>query len=174
MDIAVLDKVLEELNDRYPSALFVDEFVVRNLNITDPKKYIKYSTFLLDKGFVKPTDFADNSRVRITELGQYVVELGGYKKYLESLENEKDHIQEIKRLEEENIKLQNRQLKRSVLFSVIGFIAGSIVTFSVAVLPFIMSDRKEVKQEHATEKTPKHKSDNQTKDINPIDTLETP
>jgi hypothetical protein len=152
MDISALDKVLEELNDRYPSALFVDEFVVHNLHIDDPKKYIKYSSFILDKGLGKLTEHPDSSRLIISSLGQLVVKLGGYEKYLAESERQQkekaDNDLIAARKLRDDAKLS--EWKRKTFWYVFGFGIWGGLTGTIA-LGLELQDRYSKWQERQSE-----------------------
>ena len=81
--------------------------------------------FLKSKGFIKQGDkafkYEPNSET-------FEIHKIGIKEYLKDTNFIKELELKIKELTVKNLELQNKQMKRTVLYSIIGFLAGAIVT----------------------------------------------
>lgn len=89
--------------------------------------------FLKTKGFlkanVKKTQYIPTSEI-------YEIKKTGIEKYLKEESQVEELDLEIKKLTAINLNLQNKQLKRYILYSVISFVLGAILTNLEVVLKF--------------------------------------
>lgn len=66
---------------------------------------------------------------RITPTGlEILIQYGSYLEYWKSQNIEHLENQEIKELQRKNLELQNRKLKRDIIFGIIGFVIATIIT----------------------------------------------
>lgn len=130
----------------------------------------------------KEHSFRKNDTFEIKPKGEvFLLNKGGFiKRHNESVKNnsEKDRIvkmeSERKQLEFEVLKLQKSELKNKRRFSFLGFVAGSIVTIGIGLLPHIMSDTEKAEQNHPAKQTANDNTHSEMQPSTSIDTTETP
>lgn len=99
------------------------------------KDYIKEHDIIRSKKL----DFDYNALVYITQNGRNILKFKNWEEYIENISNNKnsefqkekvrqDLRDEIDRLTKVNLELQNKQMKRYVVYSIIAFILGAIIT----------------------------------------------
>jgi hypothetical protein len=106
------------------------KYLVEKGLIAEHKSLTEYESkairFFKENELIKPSlnkKFQYHSTSEINKIAEL-----GIEKYLKTKEVNENSELEIQRLTIENLQLQNRQLKRTVLYSIIGFIMGGIVT----------------------------------------------
>lgn len=86
---------------------------------------------IIGKGLVesKTSYVAGQNLFIISHKGIDIInEYGSYLSLIDSLKESNAMQNSIQQLTTENLRLQNRQMKRSILYSIIGFISGAILT----------------------------------------------
>lgn len=86
---------------------------------------------IIGKGLVenKTSYIAGQNLFIISHKGIDIInEYGSYLSLIDSLKESNAMQNSIQQLTTENLRLQNRQMKRSILYSIIGFISGAILT----------------------------------------------
>jgi hypothetical protein len=106
------------------------KYLVEKGLIAEHKSLTEYESkairFFKENELIKPSlnkKFQYHSTSEINKIAEL-----GIEKYLKTKEVNENSELEIQRLTIENLQLQNRQLKRTVLYSIICFIMGGIVT----------------------------------------------
>jgi hypothetical protein len=106
------------------------EYLVKNGVVSQHKDLSQYENkairFFKENELIKQSLNKKYQYHSTSEINK-IAELG-IEKYLSKKDSEENSELEIQRLTIENLKLQNKQLKRTVLYSIIGFIMGGIIT----------------------------------------------
>ena len=106
------------------------EYLVKNGVISQHKGLTEFENkairFFKENDFIKPSLNKKYQYHPTPEINK-IAELG-IEKYLTKKDSEENFELEIQRLTIENLQLQNKQLNRTVLYSIIGFVMGGIVT----------------------------------------------
>ena len=108
----------------------VAEYLVKKGIVAEHKGLTDYESkairFLKENELIKPSLNKKHQYHSTSEINK-IADLG-IEKYLSKKDSEENSELEIQRLTIENLELQNKQLKRTVLYSIIGFIMGGIIT----------------------------------------------
>lgn len=86
---------------------------------------------IIGKGLVesKTSYVAGQNLFMISHIGIDIINKhGSYLSLIDSLKENNAIQNTIQQLTTENLRLQNRQMKRSILYSIIGFISGAVLT----------------------------------------------
>lgn len=130
-----IEKVLSEMDNNKNGMLDIQKFLVDEVKDTDLISYRRIKTIIVDKGLAR--QISSTTVFEILPLGREIVKGGGYTKYIEKLNLDKEEAERLKKIELEDAELKLKLNRFYFKYRWIPFVfslAALIISILVAIL----------------------------------------